>query len=178
MFLFRRRARLFFNYDYYCKLLFSSGGVRGYLLLLRLLFSGGVHNYFSLLLPSRVLFCRVVCAVIFNYYYCFANCVCFGWRARLFLILLLSRVSLFGWCTRLFFNYYYCHEFCFPGGVRGYFLSSTSIASFVLFRVVCADLFLSFKYIFEFFFSGGVHGFLISITITNVVCPGGVRGYF
>ena len=103
----------------------------------------------------------------------------FGWRARLFLILLLSRVSFFGWRTRLFFNYYYCHEFCFPGGVRGYFLSSTSIASFVLFRVVCAVLFLSVTNIFEFlFFSGDGHGFLISITITNFVCPGGTRGYF
>ena len=178
LFLFRRRARLFFNYDYYCKLLFSSGGVRGYLLLLRFLFSGGVHNYFPLLLPSRVLFCRVVCVVIFNYYYWFANCVffrvacavifnhttitSFSFRvvyAVIFQLLLLSRVLFSGWRARLF-------------------LSSISIASFVLFRVACAVLFLNTTNIFEFFFSGGVHGFLISSIITNVVCPGGVRGYF
>ena len=83
---------------------------------------------------------RVVCAVIFNYYYYYELC-CFC-----------------GWCVRLVFNYYYHYDvfrvacvftfnyvyycgFCFvQGGVRNYFFIAITVASFV----VC---------------SGGVHGY-------------------
>ena len=142
-------------------------------------FSSGVRGYFLITTSiASFVFPRVVCAVIFNYYYDCEFCFCCGWRARLFLITTIIVSFVFGWRARLF-------------------LIIITIASFVFVRVVCttifsyhyvyeclffgwrARLFLKYYYYCEFSFPGGVHVFLrITITVSFASCLGGVRGYF
>ena len=81
-----------------------------------------MHGYFEIITATASFVSRVVCAVIFKYHYCYEFCFCF-------------RVA----CA-VIFNYRYYNEFCFPGGVRVYFLITTTIANFV-FREACTVIY-------------------------------------
>ena len=97
-----------------------------------------------------------------------------------------SRVA----CT-INLNYYYYHKFCFcSGGVRGYFLITTTIANCCFLRVVCAVIYyhcdfcfrvactIIFHYYYhhEFCFVGWCAWlFLITIIGLRIVCFFGWR---
>ena len=84
--LFGWRARSY----YYCEFCGISGGVRGFLI--------------TTTLTSFVVL-RVVCAVIFNYYYYHEFCfVFFGWPARLFLIITTTASFVFRVAHSFIFN--------------------------------------------------------------------------
>ena len=100
------------------------------------------------------MFCRfrVVCAVIFNYYY-YHEFLFFGWHARLFLITTTITSFVF-----------------FPGGVSGYFfLIITTIASFV-FSGDVRGYFSINHYRCEFCFSIGVRGYFQLLLLFRLLC--------